>query len=132
MADLPADRIDPSPPFTYCGVDFFGPFYVKEGRKRLKRYGALFMCTSSRAIQIEVADALSTDSFINVLRCFLAIRGPIRQLRSDQGTNFVGTKNELQCEVVKRFLSKQNCDYIDFRMNVPSASHMGGVWERQI
>ncbi|XP_064647104.1 uncharacterized protein LOC135499961 [Lineus longissimus] len=30
MADLPVDRIEPSPPFTHCGVDCFGPFLVKE------------------------------------------------------------------------------------------------------
>jgi hypothetical protein len=33
---------------------------------------------------------------------------------------------------VHRFLLKENCDYIEFKMNVPSSSHMGGVWERQI
>ena len=27
---------------------------------------------------------------------------------------------------------KESCDWIDFQMNVPHASHMGGVWERQI
>ena len=37
MADLPFDRLEPSPPFSYSAVDFFGPFYVKEGRKELKR-----------------------------------------------------------------------------------------------
>ena len=38
MADLPQDRLEPSPPFTYAAVDFFGPFYIKEGRKELKSY----------------------------------------------------------------------------------------------
>ena len=33
MADLPKERVEPSPPFSYCGVDLFGPWYVKEGRK---------------------------------------------------------------------------------------------------
>lgn len=27
---------------------------------------------------------------------------------------------------------KDQCDMIEFKMNVPNASHMGGVWERQI
>ena len=38
---------------------------------------------------------MTTDAFINALRCFTAIRGPIQQLRSDQGSNFVGARNEL-------------------------------------
>ena len=29
MADLPKLRIEPAPPFTYCGVDFFGPWHVQ-------------------------------------------------------------------------------------------------------
>ena len=42
MADLPKSRIEPAPPFTYCGVDFFGPWQVQRGRTVVKRYGALF------------------------------------------------------------------------------------------
>ena len=67
MADLPNDRLEPAPPFTYSAVDHFGPWYVKEGRRELKRYGVLFTCMSSRAIHLEVAHTLNTDSFINLL-----------------------------------------------------------------
>ncbi|KAK3737845.1 hypothetical protein QZH41_004783 [Actinostola sp. cb2023] len=139
MADLPEDRIEPSPPFTYSAVDYFGPFVIKEGRKEMKRYGVLFTCMASRAIHVETANTLETDSYINALRRFLAARGPVRQIRSDRGTNFVGARNELT-EALKEInqdkisdhLLKQNCEWIHFKMNVPSASHMGGVWERQI
>ena len=139
MADLPVDRLEPSPPFSYCAVDYFGPWYIKEGRKTLKCYGALFTCMSSRAVHIEVANTLSTDSFLNTLRRFMAIRGPIRQLPSDQGTNFIGARNELKDALgeldqskLTRFLSENGCHYFQFEFNVPHASHMGGVWERQI
>ena len=64
------------------------------------------------------------------MRRFIAIRGPIRPLRCDRGTNFIGAKNEF--EKVRTFLLKNNCDEFEFQLNVPSASHMGGVWERQI
>ena len=42
MANLPEDRLEPAPPFTFCAVDYFGPWYIKEGRRELKRYGVLF------------------------------------------------------------------------------------------
>ena len=95
MSDLPEDRLHQAPPFTYCAVDYFGPWIIKETGKELKRYGVLFTCMASRAIHLEVAHSLETDSFINALRRFICHRGPIRQMRSDQGTNFVGVKNEL-------------------------------------
>ena len=33
---------------------------------------------------------------------------------------------------IKSDLLKMNCDWIEFKFNAPTASHMGGVWERQI
>ncbi|KAK2884441.1 hypothetical protein Q8A73_020915 [Channa argus] len=136
MADLPANRVDPSPPFSYCGMDCFGPLYTKQGRKEYKRYGLIFTCLSSRAVHIEMLEDLTTDAFINALRCFIAIRGTVRQIRSDQGTNFVGAKNELakalkevDKDILSTYMAERQCDFI---MNAPDASHMGGVWERQI
>ena len=139
MADLPADRLEPTAPFTYSAVDFFGPFYIKEGRKELKRYGVLFTCMTSRAVHLETANSMNADSFINAYRRFIGRRGPVLQLRSDQGTNFVGARNELLTCLkeldqgkIRTELLKDQCDWIELKMNVPHASHMGGVWERQI
>lgn len=139
MAELPTDRFEQVPPFTFSAVDYFGPFYIKEGRKEMKRYGVLFTCMASRAIHLEIATSLTTDSFLNAYRRLVCRRGPIQQLRSDQGTNFVGAKNELEAALhemdhkkIQRELLKDNCDWFAWKMNVPHASHMGGVWERQI
>ncbi|XP_028519536.1 uncharacterized protein LOC114576662 [Exaiptasia diaphana] len=136
MSDLPKERVTPAAPFTYTGMDVFGPFYVKEGRKEVKRWGLIFTCLSSRAIHLETLNKMDTDSFINGLRRFTCRRGKVRQLYSDQGTNFIGAKNEFQSTLdenaVKSFLLKNDCDLIKFKFNVPSASHMGGTWERQI
>ena len=136
MADLPRDRISPAPPFTYTGVDYFGPFIIKDGRKEVKRYGALFTCLVSRAVHIEVASTLESSSFIQALRRFLARRGPVREIRSDNGTNFVGARKELlqaidemDHEEIRVKLRKEGIDWL---FNPPAASHMGGVWERQI
>ena len=109
MADLPEDRVEPSAPFTYCGVDCFGPFHVKESRREHKRYGLLFTCMASRAIHIEMLDDMTTDSFSNALRCFIALRGAVSHIRCDRGSNFVGTHHELQVSRSSR--STADLDY---------------------
>ncbi|XP_014674056.1 PREDICTED: uncharacterized protein LOC106814273 [Priapulus caudatus] len=139
MSDLPCDRLTPAPPFTYSGVDCFGPWMIKESRKELKKWGVLFTCMASRAVHIEIVNSLSTYAFIQAFRRFTALRGQVRQLRCDRGTNIVGADSEfkkawseMDHEKVKDTLLKEGCDYVKFVFNVPSASHMGGVWERQI
>jgi hypothetical protein len=137
MANLPSCRIDASlPPFSYVAVDYFGPFLVKDGRKELKRYGVVSTCMVSRAVHLEVAKSLETNMFINAMRRFVARRGNIVELWSDNGTNFVGAHNEL-----KRALQEMNQNSLEvwsanhgfqWHFNPPSASHMGGVWERVI
>lgn len=104
----------------------------------MKRYGVIFTCLASRAVHLETAPTLETDSFINAFRRFVCHRGPVRQLRCDHGTNFVGASHELKEALAEldydrvRSLLKENCDVDDSKMNFPSASHMGGVWECQI
>ncbi|XP_064122452.1 uncharacterized protein LOC135226673 [Macrobrachium nipponense] len=96
MADLPADRLEPSPPFSNVGIDLFGPYYIKEGRKELKRYGVIFTCLVSRSIHIETANTLQSDSFINALRRFVSRRGHPKVIRCDNGTNFHGAEREIK------------------------------------
>lgn len=102
----------------------------------IKRYGCLFTCLTKRAIHLEVAHTLNTDSFINALQRFIARRGPPKQIRSDNGTNFVGSFKELKASItgwnqtkISDHLLQNNVEWI---FNTPGASHMGGVWERQI
>ena len=69
MADLPDGRVQPDlPPFTHVGIDYFGPLFVKQGRSHVKRYGCLFTCLTMRAVHIEIAHGLDTNSFLNALR----------------------------------------------------------------
>ena len=79
MANLPEDRVQPAPPFSYSAVDYFGPWYVNEGRHQLKRYG-VFTCLASRAVHVEVAYSLPKDSLINAYRSFVGRQGPVHQL----------------------------------------------------
>ena len=137
MADLPDDRLIPDePPFSYVGIDFFGPLYVKQGRSTVKHYGCLFSCLTVRATHIEVTETLETDSFINALRRFVNRRGIPKMIRSDNGTNLSGGEREIREAIndwnqqkIEVFLHQKN---IEWKFNPPGASHMGGVWERVI
>ena len=74
IADLPMERVENTPPFTYCGMECFAPFTVREGRKDLKRYAIVFTGMTSQAVHIEELDDMTRDAFINALRCFMAIQ----------------------------------------------------------
>ena len=69
----------------------------------------------------------------------MARRGAVRSIWSDNGTNFVRTRNELQQESkemnhnkIKNFLQENGEHWINWHHNPPAVSHMGGAWERQI
>lgn len=137
MADLPEDRLTADhPPFTYVGVDYFGPFQVRRGRSLVKRYGVIFTCLVIRAVHIEISHSLDTDSFILALRRFLARRGEVKEIRSDNGTNFTGGEKELreaindwnQDKIYDHLLQK----HVKWSFNPPYGSHHGGIWERCI
>ena len=139
MADIPQERAEESGPFTFSGVDCFGPFYIKERRSEVKRWAVMFTCLSSRAVHLDTVNSMSADSFLNAYRRFVGRKGPVRRLYCDQGTNFIGGKSLLEAALkendhnkIKQELLKEECDWVEFQMNVPHASHMGGVWERQI
>ncbi|KAM7393992.1 hypothetical protein PAMP_020821 [Pampus punctatissimus] len=137
MADLPLERIIPDlPPFTNVGLDYFGPIAVKRGRSAVKRYGVLFTCMSSRAVHLEIAYTLDTDSCIHALRRFICRRGQVKHIRSDNGTNLVGAHAELKKALIslneRKIQEALLPDGIEWSFNPPAASHHGGVWERLI
>ena len=137
MADLPPERIEShNPPFSYTGVDCFGPFLVKQGRSEIKRYGCIFTCLNTRAIHLEKVNSLDTDSFINAFKRFTSRRGTPIKVWSDNGTNIVGAHKELEKnmkkiddEMIHAYAVKMN---VEWHFNPPTASHMGGIWERLI
>nr|CAH0105425.1 unnamed protein product [Daphnia galeata] len=83
-------------------------FYLLQGRRairrtlakcescgRVKRYGLLITCLSSRAVHIESLDSMDADSFIMALRRFISIRGCPKVIYSDNGTNLLAGEKEL-------------------------------------
>jgi hypothetical protein len=137
MASLPSCRVTPGNyAFESTGVDYFGPLQVKQGRSMIKRWGCIFTCLRTRAVHIELAYSLTTDSFLMALMRFISRRGPPKEMFSDNGTNFVGADNELR-QVVQRVPHQQVGDSllnydIQWQFQPPACSHRGGVWERLI
>ena len=135
MSPLPAARVDHgSSAFECCGVDYMGPLEVKQGRSILKRYCCVFTCLASRATHLEMAYDLTTESFLMCLRRFLSTRGhATRVMYSDNGTNFVGAKSELQRGIQRlcndRIMKELAPKCIEWIHAPPLASHQGGVYE---
>ena len=137
MAPLTQEQTTPDkPPFTFVGVDYFGPLIVKLGRSSVKRYGCLFSCLTTRAVHIEVAHSLTTDSFISAYQRFTSRRGYPEKMFSDNGTNLVSGDKELRRSIeewnqskIGRYLLQHN---VEWKFNPPYASNMGGAWERMI
>ncbi|XP_062558280.1 uncharacterized protein LOC134223157 [Armigeres subalbatus] len=117
MGPLPAIRMEPCVrPFTYVGIDLFGPYLVKVGRSVAKRW-------------------FTTDACKKAIRRFIARRGSPQEIYSDNGTNFVGASRELHDEI-KRIHTELGSVFTNvntqWRFNPPSAPHMGGCWERMV
>ncbi|XP_017465625.1 PREDICTED: uncharacterized protein LOC108358682 [Rhagoletis zephyria] len=137
MGPLPEARLAPyTRPFSYVGIDFFGPFLVTIGRRAEKRYGVLFTCMTFRAIHVEIAHSLSMNSCVMVVRNFISRRGTPVHMFSDNGTNFVATEKELR-EAFRQLdigaLQMQfTCVETKWTFIPPASPHMGGAWERMI
>lgn len=89
-----------------------------------------------RAVHIEVTHALDTDSFLNALRRFISRRGSPKCIYSDNGTNSTSGERELRTSI-RSFNEDKISGHLTqlgvaWHFNPPTASHMGGVWERLI
>ena len=100
IGQLPEPRVNAKLTFVHVGVDYAGPFTTKYGHVRkpvkLKAYLAVFVCLSSKAVHLEAVEDLSTPSFLATLKRFIARRGLPQHIYSDNGTNFLGAKNDLR------------------------------------
>lgn len=140
MGNLPSMRVTPSRAFFNCGIDYSGPFLLKDGkyrnRKILKCYMCIFICLSTKAIHIELASELTSECFIAALRRFVSRRGICSHIYSDNGSNFVGADKELK--YIIRILKDQkfqrfvNTINIHWHFTPPCSPHFGGIWEAAI
>ncbi|XP_076661047.1 uncharacterized protein LOC143364788, partial [Halictus rubicundus] len=144
MGNLPKKRVIQTRPFESVGVDYCGPFLIKEkkfrNRSKLKCYVAVFVCFATKAIHLELATDLTTESCLGALKRFIARRGKPCHIYSDNGTNFVGAKNEIvqirefltsndYKDKFQQFLTQEN---VEWHFSPPRSPHFGGLWEAAV
>lgn len=144
MANLPGARVQEAHAFSQTGIDFFGPLYIKEkkfrNRVKVKSYGCVFVCMATKAVHIEVTSDLTTEGFLAAFRRFSARRAIPVEVYSDNGTNFVGARNELRelyvlfnsAEFKERVNSYAIQKHINWHFNPPASPHFGGLWEAAV
>ena len=88
------------------------------------------------SVHLEVVNYMDTDEFIMCLRRFINRRGDVKELRCDNGSNFVGSERELKKSLqewnqgqIQRELIQRGCKWI---FQPSTASSMSGVWERMV
>jgi hypothetical protein len=144
IGDLPKDRFKCSRPFINTGVDYCGPFWIKEkkyrNRTKIKVYVSIFVCFSSKAVHLELVSDLTTEAFIAALKRFFSRRGKANLMFSDNATNFVGANNTLRDlykfvnsdshkKAILEWLSKQE---VSWKFIPPRSPHFGGIWEAAV
>ena len=136
MAPLPKTRLRFTfRPFAQTAVDFAGPLYTVQGRgkPRQKRWLCLFTCLETRAVHLEMAWGLDTDTFLNAFSRFTSRRGVPKEVISDRGSNFVGAVGELKklvSQLDRQQLQSKTAELgITWRFNPPAAPHFGGAHE---
>ena len=144
MGQLPSARVNPALSFYHVGVDYAGPIYLKTGHPRrpikVKGYLAVFVCLASKSVHLEVVSSKSTPAFIATFKRFISRRNVPKHLYSDNGTNFVGARNELK--ELYDFLSLPStqipikeallANRIDWHFIPDRAPHFGGIWEAAV
>lgn len=129
-APLPDERVDIRvSAFQHSAVDLFGPLILRDGSKC---WGIIFSCAVYRAVHLDVCSSLSTDCFVMALRRFIARRGKVSYISSDNGTNFVGFQNQLNnidWDKVKDFTTTKR---IVFRTHPPLSPWYNSICERMI
>lgn len=102
---------------------------------RTKRYLCLFTCLSTRAVHLEIAYGLDTDTFLNAFYRFVSRRGEPEEVFSDNGTNFVGASRELK--ELFRLIDKSKVQEVTagqmrWHFLPPLSPHFGGAHEALI
>ena len=144
LGQLPPARVEPHYVFLHTGMDFAGPFMIKQGYTRkpveIEAHLAVFVCFCTKPVHLELVSDQTTQAFLAALDRFVDRRGLPLHLYSDNGPNFTGAKNKLH--KFYDFVNSTECqnavqsyvfDYEITWHNIPQrAPHFGGLWEAAV
>ncbi len=136
QASLPACRLPEGrvKPFERIGLDMAGPYYIWQGKEKVKHYFVIFTCLVYRAIHLEELPNANTSAFLRALDRFTARRGEPSFILSDNGSNFLGARNELrklQTKEAREEIAGSRPHQI-WEFTPPKGPHFGGIYERLI
>ncbi|XP_026333270.1 uncharacterized protein LOC113240236 [Hyposmocoma kahamanoa] len=140
MGQLPISRVTAHRPFHRCGVDYAGPISVRLSKGRgyhsTKGYICLFVCMATKAIHLEMVSDMTAQSFLAAFKRFVARRGHVADLWSDNGTTFVGGARELKklldaerSSVVAEIADWMSSNGTNWHFIPPHSPNFGGLWE---
>ncbi|XP_069946012.1 uncharacterized protein [Cherax quadricarinatus] len=134
---LPQERVHSDRPFETVGIDYTGaitlknPGDVKEGPQKV--YVCLFTCATTRAVHLELAEDMTTETFVKLFRRFTARFSCPRLIISDNGTSFRAAdkvfRNLRDNGEVREHLKRIECEW---RFIAPRAPWQGGFYERMV
>ncbi|XP_061708236.1 uncharacterized protein LOC133518592 [Cydia pomonella] len=129
LPPLPRDRIKRAAAFEVTGIDLAGPLFLRSGGKV---WIILFTCAVYRAVHLELTKSLTTEAFLMALRRFIARRGRVDTIYTDNGTNFHGADNLLKSLDWQEIAAYSSVRNIKWKFSPPAAPWWGGWWERLI
>ena len=131
---LSSCRVKEAPAFTYIGLDYVGPLYVKSGNKEDRKvWICLFTCCVTRAVHFEVVPDLTSEAFLRCFRRYVARRSTPSLVISDNASTFKSASKELEkilsdSGVIEHFTKGR----IKWSYNLEKAPWWRGFYERLV
>ena len=92
----------------------------------------MFICFASKAVHLEAVSSLTSDAVKVALRRFTARRGIPNQIVSDNATNFVGARRDLNKLDIEVRAGAQSYSSIEWHFIPPRTPNFGGLWEAAV
>ena len=137
MPPIPTERVSASAPFTYTGVDYFGPLFIRTKGESQKVWVCLYTCLVVRAVHLELMYDMSAYQFLLGFRRFIAQHGKPCKIISDNAAHFKLASDTID-KIWGRILTEEDTvsysanQNIQWTFTVELAPWMGGYYERLV